>query len=68
MKQDDVMKKRGLKKRRPLATNLRIDLWHQLNELTKETKINKSILIDEAIELLLHKYKKKIYREEDYNE
>lgn len=56
------MKKRKLKTRRPLNNNIDVKLWYAFDELTKELspRVNKSVLLDEAIELLLQKYGKEI--------
>lgn len=48
--------KRGLKNRVPLSSTLDKELSKDLNNLAKTTRINKSKLLDEAIELLLKKY------------
>jgi len=47
--------KRGLKNRRPLSNAVKIELYNQLKELSDETKIPISKLLDEAIEDLLKK-------------
>lgn len=54
---DEVMKKRGLTKRKPLGSNVAVELWHALDELAKQKKRNKSGFLDEAIVLLLQAYK-----------
>ena len=48
---------RGLKTRRALSNAVRIDLYEQLKQLSDETKIPMSKLLDEAIEDLLAKRK-----------
>ncbi|WP_408917596.1 ribbon-helix-helix domain-containing protein [Caldifermentibacillus hisashii] len=53
------MKDRGLKNRKPLSNAVDKTLYDNLDKLAKETKIPKSKLLDEAIELLLEKYKEK---------
>ncbi|GIN87587.1 hypothetical protein J6TS2_39730 [Heyndrickxia sporothermodurans] len=53
------MDKRGLKNRKPISNAIDINLSEQLDELAKNTKIPKSKLLDEAIELLLKQYKNK---------
>lgn len=58
--QDETMKKRNLTRRKPLSNSVRVELWHVLDQLAKETRINKSVLLDESIELLLKKYGKSI--------
>lgn len=54
---DESMKKRGLSNRKPISTNIQINLWHSLDGLAKKLKRNKTGLIDEAIVLLLKAYK-----------
>jgi len=54
---DEAMKKRGLINRKPISTNIQLDLWHALDGLAKKLKRNKSGLFDEAIVLLLQAYK-----------
>ena len=56
----EVMKvnnNRGLKTRRALSNAVRIDLYEQLKQLSDQTKIPMSKLLDEAIEDLLAKRK-----------
>lgn len=48
--------KRGLKNRKPLSNAIDIELSKKLDTLAKNTRINKSKLLDEAITLLLEKY------------
>lgn len=48
---------RGLVTRTVVSNSIRKDLAEELNELSKETRIPKSKLLDEAIELLLEKHK-----------
>jgi len=60
VQQDETMKRKRLKNRKPLANSIRVDLWHALDDLAKRTRLNKSVLLDEAIEMLLEKYKEKI--------
>ena len=50
---------RGLKTRTAFSNSLRNDLSDELDKLNSQTKIPKSKLLDEAIELLLLKYKSK---------
>lgn len=54
-----TLKDRGLKNRKPLSNAVDKTLYDNLDKLAKETKIPKSKLLDEAIELLLEKYKEK---------
>jgi len=59
MKGGDSMKnKRGLTNRTPLSNAIRNDLWVALDQLTQETDIPKSKLLDKAVELLLESYDK----------
>lgn len=51
-------KHRGLVNRKSISNAIDKDLFEKLDELAKETRINKSRLLDEAIELLLKKYNK----------
>lgn len=48
--------------RKKICTSIDIDYADILNQLSIETRIPKSKLIDEALELLFDKYKKKYYR------
>lgn len=50
---------RGLVNRKAFSNSLRNDLSEAFNTLNEETKIPKSKLLDEAIELLLEKYNSK---------
>ncbi|WP_124728840.1 ribbon-helix-helix domain-containing protein [Staphylospora marina] len=43
--------------RKKFSVPVRMDLRDALDQLSRETRINKSVLLDEAIELLLEKYK-----------
>ena len=52
-----VNNNRGLKTRRALSNAVRIDLYEQLKQLSDETKIPMSKLLDEAMEDLLAKRK-----------
>lgn len=47
--------KRGLKNRKPLSNAVKIELYNALKQLSDETKIPISKLLDEAIEDLLNK-------------
>lgn len=51
--------------RKKFSISVRTDLRNALDQLSKETKINKSVLLDEAIELLLNKYGKPIPADND---
>jgi hypothetical protein len=55
---DEQLQKRGLKTRKPLSNAVDITLYNELNELTTQTRIPKSKLLDEALEDLLTKYEK----------
>lgn len=48
-----------LKYRKKIGTTLRLDLLDNLQKLSKNTKIDISKLMDEAVEDLLNKYKGK---------
>lgn len=48
---------RGLKTRKPLSNAVKTELHEQLKNLSDETKVPMSKLLDEAIEDLLHKRK-----------
>ncbi|SFJ92268.1 ribbon-helix-helix domain-containing protein [Thermoflavimicrobium dichotomicum] len=56
---------RGLRNRKPLSNAIDKKLWYMLDELSKETRINKSKLLDEAVEDLLKKYGKSLNNEHD---
>lgn len=49
--------KRGLKNRTSLSNAVKTELYDSLRELSKETKVSISRLLDEAIEDLLEKRK-----------
>lgn len=49
---------RGLKNRQAFSNAMDKELFNKFDELAKETRIPKSKLLDEAIELLLKEYKK----------
>lgn len=49
--------KRGLKTRKPLSNAVKVELYEQLKQLSDESKIPMSKLLDEAIEDLLIKRK-----------
>ena len=49
---------RGLKNRTPISNAVRTDLYEQLKELSNETMIPLSKLLDRAIELVIEEYKK----------
>lgn len=49
---------RRLKNRIPFSNAIDATLYEKLDELSKKTRIPKSKLLDEAIELLLEKHKK----------
>lgn len=48
-----MAKDRGLKTRTPISNSLDNQLWKAFDQLHNETKIPKSKLLDEAVELLL---------------
>ena len=51
-----MMENRGLKNRKTLSNAIETKLWYGLDDLAKETRINKSKLLDEAVSDLLKKY------------
>lgn len=53
----DLVRNRDLKTRVRFSTSIDIDLNNKLEELSKTTRIPKSKLLDEAIELLLSHHK-----------
>ena len=57
------MAKRQTINRAQTSTSLDKYLLETLNELSKETRIPKSLLFDEALELLFEKHNKKIVTE-----
>ncbi|PHA03008.1 hypothetical protein COE51_01305 [Bacillus pseudomycoides] len=48
---------RGLKTRKPLSNAVKIELYDRLKELSDDSKVPMSKLLDEAIEDLLNKKK-----------
>lgn len=52
-----MSKNRGLRTRKVLSNTVRMDLYENLKNLSNETKIPMSKLLDEAIEELLSKRK-----------
>lgn len=52
-----MAQERGLKNRKPLSNAIKKELWLALDELSKATRVNKSKLLDEAVEDLLLKHK-----------
>lgn len=53
---DETMRKRGLANRRPISSNIQIDILYKFEDLAKTLKRNKTRLLDEAIVLLLKAY------------
>ncbi|WP_420974065.1 ribbon-helix-helix domain-containing protein [Bacillus thuringiensis] len=51
-----MVENRGLKNRKPLSNAIETKLWYDLDNLAKDTRINKSKLLDEAVSDLLKKY------------
>lgn len=49
---------RGLKNRTPISNAVKTELYEQLKELSKETMIPISRLLDRGIELVLKEYEK----------
>ncbi len=58
----NILSNRGLKNRKAISTSVENELYKAFVELSKELRIVKSILLDEAIEGLLAKHGKKIKR------
>ena len=54
----DKPKYRRVKNREPFATTIKLGYGSIIDELSSETRIAKSKLVDEALELLFEKYKK----------
>jgi hypothetical protein len=52
------MNRSDLKNRTRIGNTVDIELWERFRELSKETRIPMSKLLDEAIQDLLEKYKK----------
>ena len=50
-------------RRKHFSTSIDINLINTLEELSQETRINKSKLVDEALELLFQKHNKAIVQE-----
>ena len=50
------MNNRGLKNRKPISNAIDIKLYEAFEKLSKETKIPKSKLLDEALQDLINKY------------
>jgi predicted transcriptional regulator len=46
-----------LKTRIPISSTIDKEIWERMQKLSEKTRINKSRLLDEAIEDLLKKYK-----------
>ncbi len=54
------------KSRKQYTMTVDIKLFDTLNKLSKETRIPKSKLVDEALELLFEKHNIEIKKEEDH--
>ena len=54
------------KSRKQYTMTVDIKLFDTLNKLSKETRIPKSKLVDEALELLFEKHNIKIKKEDDH--
>lgn len=52
-----IIMNRGLKRRTPISNAVETGLYEQLKQLSKETMIPMSRLLDKAIGLLLEEYK-----------
>lgn len=59
----DNNKYRRVKNREPFATTIKLGYGEIITELSNETRITKSKLIDEALELLFEKYNKTYNKE-----
>lgn len=57
------MDKRGLKNRTPISNAVDTKLYEQLKQLSKETMIPMSKLLDKGIELVLKEYGKPTFKE-----
>lgn len=55
---NNSVRNKDLKNRIRFSTSLNKELSQKLEDLSKSTRIPKSKLLDEAIELLLHKHNK----------
>lgn len=53
-------KYRRVKNREPFATTINLGYGKMLSDVSEETRIPKSKLVDEALELLFNKYKNKL--------
>ena len=54
----DLVRNKDLKNRVRFSTSMDLELSKKLEELSKQTRIPKSKLVDEAIEMLVNKYNK----------
>ena len=54
----ELVRNKDLKNRVRFSTSMDIELSKKLEELSKQTRIPKSKLVDEAIEMLVNKYNK----------
>ena len=52
------MANKDLKNRHPFSNSINNELWKKFDKLSEDTGINKSKLLDKAIELLLKEYSK----------
>ena len=52
----EQLKRRGLVNRKPISNSVDLELWRAFSQLSEETAINKSKLLDQAIILLLNHY------------
>ena len=53
----ELVRNKDLKNRVRFSTSMDIELSKKLEELSKQTRIPKSKLVDETIEMLVNKYK-----------
>ena len=59
---------RGLVTRKAISTSIDNELYKRFEKLAQKTRISKSKLLDESVELLLKKYAKKGVPEETESE
>lgn len=52
----EQLKRRGLVNRKPISNSVDLELWKAFSQLSEQTGINKSKLLDQAMILLLNHY------------
>ena len=52
----EQLKRRGLVNRKPISNAVDLELWRVFNQLSEQTGINKSKLLDQALILLINHY------------